>query len=171
MAREGALCIVKGAEDLPLCGGTCAKQGLCIERNSDPLSALIASLGELRMILQQGTVTIDKIHELGADGPAEEAWMLFYDEILPLMAVLKSNATTASTTPVAEDTLAATQAGDVKVISIGHGATLQRQAKTTGAVGWLMYNEHGLVRSLDVFETQLVESALAAMSPTTTRSE
>jgi hypothetical protein len=68
-------------------------------------------------------------------------------------------------------TLAATQAGDAKVISIGHGATLQRQAKTTGAVGWLMYNEHGLVRSLDVFETQLVESALAAMSPTTTRSE
>lgn len=70
-----------------------------------------------------------------------------------------------------QPTLAATQAGDVKVISIGHGATLQRQAKTTGAVGWLMYNEHGLVRSLDVFETQLVESALAAMSPTTTRSE
>lgn len=71
----------------------------------------------------------------------------------------------------AQPTLAATHAGDVKVISIGHGATLQRQAKTTGAVGWLMYNEHGLVRSLDVFETQLVESALAAMSPTTTRSE
>lgn len=71
----------------------------------------------------------------------------------------------------AQPTLAATQAANPNVISIGHGVTLQRQTKTTGAVGWLMYNEHWLVRSLDAFETQLVESALATMSPTTTRSE
>lgn len=53
---------------------------------------------------------------------------------------------------------------EVKVIDIGHGATLQRQLKTTGAVGWLMYNEHGLVRSLTATEIHLVESSLAAAS-------
>lgn len=59
--------------------------------------------------------------------------------------------------------LSAGVAGDEpKVIDIGHGATLQRQTKTTGAVAWLMYNEHGLVRSLNALETQLVEAALRA---------
>lgn len=43
-------------------------------------------------------------------------------------------------------------------IDLGHGATLKREAKTTGAVGWLMYNEHGLVRSLTDIEISLVEA-------------
>jgi hypothetical protein len=45
---------------------------------------LYAALEDVRRILQKGTVTIDKIHELGADGPAEEAWQIFYDEVMPL---------------------------------------------------------------------------------------
>lgn len=49
-------------------------------------------------------------------------------------------------------------------IELLHGAYITRETKTTGANGWLLRNEHGLVRALDVFETEFVDCALAAQA-------
>lgn len=94
----------------------------------------------------QGVLTDDHIEDIATDyydGCSDR----LYDVIGFARAILAAQAP-------------ASDALDVKVIDIGHGATLQRQAKTTGVVGWLMYNEHGLVRSLNALEILLVESAL-----------
>jgi hypothetical protein len=72
---------------------------------------------------------------------------------------------TATSVTVSED--AGRMADATKVISMGDGFTLQREAKTTGGAGWLLYNENRLVRSLGKFEIEFVEAALAARTPAT----
>lgn len=47
-------------------------------------------------------------------------------------------------------------------INLLHGAYITRETKTTGANGWLLRNEHGLVRALNVFESEFVDCALAS---------
>jgi|GEM_PF-1706002 len=46
---------------------------------------LRVALVELGSVLQMGTASIDAIHELGPDSPAEEAWQIFYDDIIPML--------------------------------------------------------------------------------------
>jgi hypothetical protein len=58
------------------------------EQSMPEVARLLLALDNIKNVLQLGTVSIDKIHELGADGPAEEAWLIFYDEVLPLMRPL-----------------------------------------------------------------------------------
>jgi hypothetical protein len=53
---------------------------------------LLPALREIQNILIMGTVTIDKIHELGADGPAEEVWLVFHDDVMPLLDALEISA-------------------------------------------------------------------------------
>lgn len=45
--------------------------------------SLRIALNDLRKTLQMSTPSIDQIHESGADGPLEEAWQIFYDNVLP----------------------------------------------------------------------------------------
>lgn len=43
------------------------------------------ALDRLRHALQMATPSIDQIHEVGADGPLEEAWQIYYDEVMPML--------------------------------------------------------------------------------------
>ncbi len=65
-----------------------------------------------------------------------------------------------SRNPAAHDWAAPASAPDS--IQLGHGAELRREKRHKNTHGWLMYNEHGLVRALNGAESMLVNSALAA---------
>jgi hypothetical protein len=56
-----------------------------VEYKPDPLNRLMSSMDELRRVLQAGTPSIDTIHEFGPDGPAEAAWQILHDDILPFL--------------------------------------------------------------------------------------
>ena len=47
-------------------------------------------------------------------------------------------------------------------INLKHGGYITRETKTSGENGWLLRNEHGPVRGLNVFECEFVDCALAA---------
>lgn len=63
-----------------------------IERAASPAptAELLAALDSLRLKLQFATPSIDQIHEVGADGPLEEAWQIYYDEVMPALARAKA---------------------------------------------------------------------------------
>lgn len=57
---------------------------------SNKLQIALDALKALGRVLQAGTPSIDTIHELGADCPMEEAWLIFHDEVRPCMAALEA---------------------------------------------------------------------------------
>lgn len=101
-------------------------------------SRLFDALEELRGVLQRGTVSIDKIHELGADGPAEEAWLMFYDEIMPLYRAAPER---AAIQPAGEVPLGYVEGRPVFV-----GAELDQRVGD----GWVRHNAQESWRGLDI---------------------
>lgn len=76
---------------LALCQATAQAHTAAVPEGFVLMPRILRSLlDRLRLILQANTATIDDIHERGPDDAMEQAWQLFYDEIMPALAAAPS---------------------------------------------------------------------------------
>ncbi len=132
------VCVVEGGEGRALCVGSCAVSGVCTWKSAAPVAQGIATSHQ-------------QLAELAIPDESDEFRRGF----------VAAKNVALDVTRAARRVAQGEALTDGATIELGHGATIKRETKTTGAVGWLLYNEHGLVRALQPFEIELVESVLA----------